>query len=137
MGSAAMVKRNVLVRRLAAVETMGSVSVICTDKTGTLTEGKMTMVKLWSAGDLYDVSGKGFDPTVGHFSKSQEGAKYKLRGSQPASASRISAILGTPMEQIETENTKGDGSNNSPPLRSTLMSGILCCNTIIQQEEDQ
>ena len=45
-----MVKRNVLIRRLAAVETLGSASVICTDKTGTLTEGKMTMVKMWSHG---------------------------------------------------------------------------------------
>merc|ERR1719379_801171 len=66
-GCSAMVKRNVLVRKLAAVETLGSASVICTDKTGTLTEGKMTMVKLWCGDELYEVTGKGFDPTVGGF----------------------------------------------------------------------
>lgn len=65
LGCKAMVTKNVLVRKLAAVETLGSASVICSDKTGTLTEGKMTMVSLWSAGTGYDVSGKGFDPTVG------------------------------------------------------------------------
>jgi magnesium-transporting ATPase (P-type) len=41
--------------------------VICTDKTGTLTEGKMTMVQLWAGDHLYSVSGKGFDPNVGEF----------------------------------------------------------------------
>merc|ERR1719172_266636 len=65
MGCKTMVEKKVLVRKLAAVETLGSASVICSDKTGTLTEGKMTMVKMWSAGISYDVSGKGFDPTVG------------------------------------------------------------------------
>merc|ERR1719482_2302418 len=66
-GCSAMVKKNVLVRKLAAVETLGSASVICTDKTGTLTEGKMTMVQLWAGDRLFSVTGKGFDPNVGEF----------------------------------------------------------------------
>lgn len=64
-GSSDMVKRNVLVRRIAAVETLGCASVICTDKTGTLTEGKMTMVKMWSGGVDFNLTGKGFNPNEG------------------------------------------------------------------------
>merc|ERR1711988_1250450 len=71
IGCSEMVKKNVLVRKLAAVETLGSASVICSDKTGTLTEGKMTMVQMYSGGVKYDVSGKGFDPKVGKFTRKE------------------------------------------------------------------
>lgn len=73
-GCSDMVKKNVLVRRIAAVETLGCASVICTDKTGTLTEGKMTMVKMWASGKNYNISGKGFNPTEGNIT-SAEGAQ--------------------------------------------------------------
>lgn len=62
-GTAEMVKKNVLVRNLAAVESLGASSVICTDKTGTLTEGKMTAVKMWSDSVMYDITGTGFIPS--------------------------------------------------------------------------
>jgi len=61
-GSTEMQKRQVLVRKLAAVETLGSASIICTDKTGTLTEGKMRTVKMWSAQEFFDIEGSGFIP---------------------------------------------------------------------------
>merc|ERR1712054_252477 len=74
LGCKDMVNKNVMVRKLAAVETLGSASVICSDKTGTLTEGKMTMVKAWSGGVKYKVDGKGFDPNVGKFTRESGGA---------------------------------------------------------------
>eukprot|EP00606_Chrysophyceae_sp_TOSAG23-5_P000404 GSChrysophyteH2.ASY1.ANO1.399.1 assembled CDS len=49
-GCSEMVTEHVLMRKIAAVETLGSASIICTDKTGTLTEGKMTLVAMWASG---------------------------------------------------------------------------------------
>lgn len=57
-----MVKRNALVRRLPAIETLGSVSVIGADKTGTLTRDQMTVRKAYVAGQLLEVSGAGYEP---------------------------------------------------------------------------
>jgi P-type Ca2+ transporter type 2C len=63
-----MVKRNALIRRLPATETLGSVSVICADKTGTLTKDEMTVRKVFVAGQMLDVSGAGYEPDHGEFS---------------------------------------------------------------------
>lgn len=54
-----MLKRNALVHKLHSVETLGCASVICTDKTGTVTENKMTVTKICCGGDIYSVSGTG------------------------------------------------------------------------------
>ncbi|RLN54755.1 hypothetical protein BBJ29_007584 [Phytophthora kernoviae] len=98
-GTADMVKKHVLVRKLAAVESLGASSVICTDKTGTLTEGKMTAVKMWSDSAVYDVTGTGFTPT--------------------------GDILCNGVSQTKS----------SIPVRTTLLSAVLCSNTSLQQEE--
>ena len=62
IGVQRMVKRNALMRRLPAVETLGGTSVICSDKTGTLTKDEMTVRKLYVAERLWDVSGAGYEP---------------------------------------------------------------------------
>jgi len=62
IGVQRMARRNALVRRLPAVETLGSVSVICSDKTGTLTKDEMTVRKIIVAGRTIAVSGSGYDP---------------------------------------------------------------------------
>ncbi len=63
LGVQRMVKRHALVRRLPAVETLGSVSVILSDKTGTLTKDEMTVRRLYTAGVSVEFSGAGYEPT--------------------------------------------------------------------------
>ncbi len=62
IGMHQMAKRNALVRRMPAVETLGCATVICTDKTGTLTKGEMTARRLFLNGINWEVSGTGFEP---------------------------------------------------------------------------
>ena len=62
IGVKRMVSRRAVVRRLPAVETLGSTTVICTDKTGTLTTNEMTVRRIWTLDGEFEVTGEGYDP---------------------------------------------------------------------------
>lgn len=73
-GMLRMAKKNALINRLSVVETLGSTNIICTDKTGTLTEGKMTVVKIEEINNIFEVTGTGLD-TKGEFLKNDSAVK--------------------------------------------------------------
>lgn len=62
LGVQRMIKRKAIVRKLPSVETLGCASVICSDKTGTLTQNKMTVTRLWLEGRSLEVTGEGYEP---------------------------------------------------------------------------
>ncbi len=78
LGVRAMVRRRALLRRLQAAEALGAATVICTDKTGTLTQNQMTVRRIWLAAGEVQVTGTGYDP-AGHFEVGGQKLDYHQR----------------------------------------------------------
>ena len=115
LGVKRMVRRNALIRRLPAVETLGSTSVICSDKTGTLTKDEMTVRKLYVDGQMIEVSGTGYEPR-GTFSANGSGA------ARPASLSMLlqAAVLASDA-RVEQKNGAGTWEVKGDPTEGALV----------------
>ncbi len=112
LGVTRMAKRHALIRKLPAVETLGSATVICTDKTGTLTKNEMTVTHMVIDGQVFEVSGEGYEP-VGTIARKVE-AKAKEE--------REPTVLAQPRPQPE------------PGLLRFLTAAVLCNGATLQQE---
>jgi len=114
LGVRRMVKRNALIRRLQAVETLGSTSVICTDKTGTLTEDKMSVRNIWVNDRLMDLDGVGYEPT-GNFS-----IEGKLLDSQEIHLKKLLTI-GVLCNDSRLHDTKEGWTIKGDPTEGALL----------------
>ncbi|MGB5193142.1 MAG: HAD-IC family P-type ATPase, partial [Polyangiales bacterium] len=115
IGVQRMAKRNALVRRLPAVETLGSTSVICSDKTGTLTRDEMTVRKLYTAERTLTISGSGYEPE-GKFSV--EGAAVEL-SQQETELLRAAALVSD--AHLVCDDAHGDWHIKGDPTEGAMI----------------
>ena len=105
LGVQRMIKRKAIVRKLPSVETLGCASVICSDKTGTLTQNKMTVTRLWNGGRTLEVTGEGYAP-IGHVL--QKGKPVDLKNDQSLRRMLQVGALCSNAEIVETiTDTRG------------------------------
>ena len=115
LGVTRMVKRHALIRKLPAVETLGSATVICSDKTGTLTKNEMTVTRLFAGDRVFEVTGEGYEP-VGQISEA-----LGVRGE--ASFHNPLPLTPHPLRPLP------------PALRDLLTAAVLCNGAMLRQEE--
>ncbi len=147
LGVRSMVRRRALLRRLQAAETLGAATVICTDKTGTLTKNEMTVQRIWLPSGELQVTGTGYDP-AGYFEQNGNKVDYRLHDDlltmletglrcnhaqvskdeqgwheigEPTEAALVVAAYKAKLHRQETPHTLSEFSFNSRRKRMTVI----------------
>ncbi len=131
IGVQRMARRNAIIRRLPAVETLGAVSVICTDKTGTLTRNEMTVRSITTADNLFELGGTGYNPD-GAISQS---GKNVLVEEQPVLQMVVRAAMLCNDTSLEQKN--GEWLVHGDPMEGALLVSGLKAGLDIEAEAKQ
>jgi P-type Ca2+ transporter type 2C len=118
LGVTRMVKRHALIRKLPAVETLGSATVVCSDKTGTLTKNEMTVTRLFAGDRVFEVTGEGYEP-VGEIREKCSELKV------------LSSELSGKGIEFRSDNSE---PSQSPALCELLTAAVLCNGATLREE---
>jgi len=130
LGVRRMVKRNALIRRLPAVETLGCTTVICSDKTGTMTQDQMTVKRIFTGGEFFEVTGTGYNPK-GDFS--YKGKPYEIHKNVGLMNLLRTGCLCNDARLVQTDNSwsiKGD------PTEGALIVAAAKAGIVVEQENN-
>ena len=115
IGVSRMARRNAIIRKLPAVETLGGTTVICSDKTGTLTKNEMTVQAIWAGGQVFDVEGAGYEP-IGALVRDGDPVM-----SSDAPALRECLLAGTLCNDAQIIQREGRWSISGDPTEAALL----------------
>ncbi len=127
MGTKELAKRNMIIKKLPAAESLGSVTIICSDKTGTITKNQMTITRIFTDNRIINVSGTGYDPYGKFYIDGKEGNQENF----PAENFNCSVIIRNSLEFRNYESAKQIHikiTEHPEKLELLLRIGYLCNN---------